>query len=369
MTSALPSDYLANEDINSIKSTPNTTTPKLLTAHFVSCLEDPYTPAPLASDCGYVLNTMILQLPNLSQERIFKHQTYMTDSGRYTRSRWQHSSCEIQVLGHMHTSQLLTLLGVAVTANRIVNRCIVDTLHPKGGLSLLGDVSKGFHVVVRGCTERESISAKNSSVSQQPAASVSRRGVLSRHQSESTARAQLMGKRDPLTGVSRVANYPVVTSTSTIGVVQTLARYPVRCFDPLIIRLQPAAATDCGMIINHIILRLFDPTRQLTFGFTDAEDVNLSEPVYQKWQYGQCIISVKNVDLTRVDTFRLLDVAATARRITIQCLVDSRDKFGGVSSIGTDGGGFYVYVGGPFESSPLLGDVLLFGENRGVKSS
>lgn len=81
------------------------------------------------------------------------------------------------------------------------------------------------------------------------------------------------------------------------------------------------------------------------------------------------MISVKNDDVTRVDTFRLLDVAATARRITMQCLVNSQDKVGGVSDIGTDGRGFYVYVGGPLDSSASLGDVRLFGESRGVKSS
>lgn len=373
VTSALPSDLrslnLANEDINSINSTPNTTTPKLLTAHPVSCLERYYVPALLPSDCGYVLNTMILQEPNLLKQRIFKRKTYMTDSGLYTRSRWQYSSCEVEVFGHMHTSQLLTLLGVAFTADRIFNQCVKDTRPPKGGLSLLGDVNKGFHVILRGYTESESVSAKNSSVSQQPAASVSRRGVLSRHHSEGPARAQSMETRDPLTGVSHVANHSIVTSISTIGLVRPPIRYPIHCFNPLIIHLQPAAATDCGIIITQIILRLFVPTRQLTFGFTDAEDINLSRPEYQKWQYGQCMISVKNDDVTRVDTFRLLDVAATARRITMQCLVNSQDKVGGVSDIGTDGRGFYVYVGGPLDSSASLGDVRLFGESRGVKSS
>lgn len=168
-------------------------------------------------------------------------------------------------------------------------------------------------------------------------------------------------------GVSRVANHPAVTSNSTIGTVPP-ARHPVQCFNPFIIHLQPAAATDCGFIINQIILRLFDPTRQLTFGFTDAADVNLSKPEYRAWQYGQCVISVKNHNVAQVDTFRLLDLATTARRITIQCLVNTQDKLGGVANIGTDGRGFYVYVGGPLISSPSLSDVMLLSESTGAES-
>lgn len=81
------------------------------------------------------------------------------------------------------------------------------------------------------------------------------------------------------------------------------------------------------------------------------------------------MVSVKNNDESRVDTFRMLDVASTARRISIQCLVDTQDKIGGVAYVGTDGRGFYIYVGGPLDSSPGFDDVMLLRGSTGAESS
>lgn len=80
------------------------------------------------------------------------------------------------------------------------------------------------------------------------------------------------------------------------------------------------------------------------------------------------MISIKNNDVASVDTFRMLDVAATVRRISMECLVDTEVKIGGIAYIGTHGRGFYVYVGGPLDSSPGLDDVLLLREHAGEES-
>lgn len=284
----------------------------------------------------------------------------MTETGYYARSLWQHGNCEVSVHGHRYTSQLLTFFEIAFAADGILRECVHDQVRPKGGVCLIGDVSAGFHVVLQGYQRPESITTKNSSVAQQPAASVSRRGSTSHHHSEDSAGYQAVEIRDPLRAVSRLEDHPVVTSNSTIDTVPP-TRYPVRCFNPFVIHLQPAVAPDCNYIINQIILRLFNPTRQLTFGFTDAVDVDLSRPPYQRWQYGQCLISVKNNDVAQVDTFRLLDLAATARRISMHCLVNTQEKLGGVATIGTDERGFYVYVGGPL-------DVILLSERSHAES-
>ena len=233
-------------------------------------------------------------------------------------------------------------------------------------MCLIGDMSKGFHVLVRAFTEPRSTSAKNYSISQRPAVGVSKRNIRSEHDSATVTRGLVT--RNPLTGVSRVSNNVVIISNSTLSVAAP-PRYPVHCFNPYILHLQPAAAEDCGFIINQIVLRLFAPTRQLTFGFTDAVDCNLTKPQYRQWQYGQCLISVKNNDESQIDTFRMLDVATTARRIITKCLIDAQPKLGGVATIGTDGRGFYVFVGGPLVSNPVLSDALLLRESTGVESS
>ena len=364
LTSALPPKLqtlnLATGEINNNTSKADITAPGHLTEDVVTCLQTRHPPPLVPSDCGYVLNRMILQEPNIFQERIFRQYTYMTEAGSYARSEWQHGHCEVTVHGPKHSSQLLTLFNVAWKADQIVRKCIDGFAFPKGGVSLIGDVSARFHIALRGHWEPESVSAL-------PAVSVSRRAIPTRDNPSKSAAFQLVETPDPLMSVSRVLNHPAVAS-NIIHNAAALSIYPVHCFNPLIIHMQPAAPIDCGYVVNQIILRLLDPMRQMTFGFTDAADINLSKPEYRRWQFGQCTIAVKNNDVARVDTFRLLDVAATARSIIIQCLVHTQEKFGGVAKIGTDERGFYVYVGAPFISSPGLSDGLLLREGIGLEA-
>ena len=367
---ALPSNLekppQAIEAVNSTAPTASLTAPSPFQEYEVNCLQSRITTTLIPSDCSYVLNDLILTEPNVFRERRFRSHSDETDTGNYIPSQWQFDTCEVIVVGHPHANTLLTLYNVALTVIKIVLQCVGDETYHKGGLCLIGDASKGFHVIVRAFAEHRSISAKNSTISQRPAVGVSRRTIRSQHDSENATRG--LTTKDPLPDVSRVSNRKVVISNSTLSVAAP-PRYPVHCFNPFILHLQPAAAEDCGFIINQIILRLFDPTRQLTFGFTDAVDVNLSKPQYHQWQYGQCLISVKNNDEGQIDTFRLLDVANTARRITTKCLVDAQPKIGGVAFIGTDGRGFYVFIGSPLISNSVWSDAMLLRESTGVESS
>ena len=68
------------------------------------------------------------------------------------------------------------------------------------------------------------------------------------------------------------------------------------------------------------------------------------------------MVTVRNNDLNQLDTFRLVNLAETARRVTTQCVVDAPQQMGGVAGIGSLGRGFYVWVGGPLDEGFALGD-------------
>lgn len=362
---ALPSDLgkppRAIEAVNGTVPASSSTAPAPLRQYDLDCLRSRIAPTLDPSDCDYVVDALILSGPNVFVERRFEHNSYEIDEGRRVPSRWQHETCEITVFGQRHAYTQLTLYNVALTAEKIVQECVKGHADTTGGLSLIGESSKGFHVIVQAYPRI--VSAKNSTVSQGPVVSVSRRTMQPQHDSEAAMGSRGLVTRDPLAGVPSVLNDLVVPSNLT------LPNYPVHCFNPFIIHLQPAAAEDCNFIINQLILRLFDPTRLLTWGFTDDVDVNLSKPQYRQWQYGQCLISVKNNDEGQINTFRLLDLARTARRISTRCLIYQDVKIGGVATIGLDGRGFYVYVGGPLASDSASSDAMLLGERTGVKSS
>ena len=263
---------------------------------------------------------------------------------------------------------MLSFFDVALTANKIIQECVDNVKYPLGGLSLIGNVGDGLDVVLRGSGALGSVSEKGPSISHQPAMGVSRRAIRHQGDMENAEAPQGIETRDPLRGVSRVANHPVVASNAALSAA-ALPTYAVKCFNPLIVSIPPAVATDCSHIINKVILRLSDPTRELTFGFTDAADINLSKPEYRKWQHGQCMISLKSDYEDQMDKFRLLDVAMTARRVVTNCVVNTKDKIGGISNIGTEGRGFYVYVGGPLVPALGVSDVLLLpGNNGGAES-
>ncbi len=124
-------------------------------------------------------------------------------------------------------------------------------------------------------------------------------------------------------------------------------RYPVQCFNPTFVhRLKPAMYSDCDFIINEIIVRLPNPMLEQTFGYTDAEDINLSREENRQWIYGKCAVFIRNIDTSSRDVFSFVDVAHTAHRIMEKCVEESKYAIGGTADIGTIEDNFYVGVGG-----------------------
>ena len=322
-------------------------------AKAVHCFD--HSPHLKPSDCTFVLNEILLRGRRVFTKRQFIHQWYRREDGQYAPSRWTHSDCQISVQGYGERSQMLSFSDIASRAVLIVSECVSGAIDPSGGASIVGDPALEFVVIVKNHTAPPSISAKDSRVSHESATgAVAGRWMKFPDSSERMEGSQGVEIRDAARETFRTSAVPVVASNLTLSPSappEYPPEYPVHCFNPLIIHIPPAVARDCGRIINHVILRLSDPTQLLTFGFTDAADINLSKPAYRKWQKGQCAISVNNNDVAQIDEFRLIDVATAARRITSQCLVAKQEKLGGVASVGTDGSGFYVYVGAPLDSN------------------
>lgn len=358
-TSALPSGPRASS-IGTRKPTitiPSSieTTPEPYPAYPVRCLNLPLAPTVTPADCGSLLNDNILELPDVFKKRAFFNRSYKTDAGGHARARWWYGSCEVSVEGHGSDTLMLSFFDVALMANKVVYECVQGVRGSKGGLSLIGDPNNVYVLTLHAFNRFSGVSAEIFNISHQPAASLSKRAVGSQAEPESAGAPQGVETSDLATGVSRLSDHPAVAPNVTLPA-RAPTTYPVHCLGPLNTHLQPTAAADCSYIINHVILRLFDPTRPLTFGFTDAADINLSKPEYQRWQRGKCAISVTNNDEGQSDMFSLLDMATTARRIGAKCLVNREAQLGGVASIGTEGRGFLIDVGGPLAVESGLQD-------------
>ncbi|MCJ1458544.1 hypothetical protein MMC28_008917 [Mycoblastus sanguinarius] len=110
--------------------------------------------------------------------------------------------------------------------------------------------------------------------------------------------------------------------------------YPVTCFNHRSTQLKPASVENCQFIINQVILRYPNPMLPQTFGYTASADIDLSLPENEKWIWGNCVIYISSLDKTNVDTFRMVDVAYTAHRITTQCVVETKYPVGGTADLG-----------------------------------
>ena len=257
----------------------------------------------------------------------------------------------------------MSLLDVAGVAGQIFEKCVNSFVIPVGGLSLIGDKSKGFHVILQGISQ--SLSVTNSSASQSLDVSVFKRAVRSQSNLEKSIESQGVETRHQPRDSSLMLVHPAGATNSTSSLTAAW-NHPVTCFDARITHLQETLSRDCNHIANQIIYNLFDPQAQMTFGFTDAADINLSRPEYQKWQYGRCMVSLRNDDETQVDTFRFLDVVVTAIRINGNCVVDRWEmKQGGTARVGALEHLFYVYLGPPVDS--VSSDVTFSRRETGAK--
>ena len=140
--------------------------------------------------------------------------------------------------------------------------------------------------------------------------------------------------------------------SSTPKPIQTTSpNFAVRCFNPFSTKLEPTDAEDCEIVINEIILRYPNPMVPQSFGYTDRVDIDLREPQNQKWVYGRCATFVRNMNKSRVDTFRWVDVALVVHKIIKECIADQKYPLGGIANVGSRTEGFFVGVGGVVASA------------------
>ena len=137
----------------------------------------------------------------------------------------------------------------------------------------------------------------------------------------------------------------ILQLNSTVG-------YPVRCFHPIPLEYKAAKAEDCHVIIDDIILRYPEPFAELSWGYTDEQDINLELRENSKWIWGECMIFVRSSSTRSVDRFRIVDVATRAKDVIRECVVGTKEGYGGFSDIGHLQmlASFFVAVGGVDDS-------------------
>ncbi len=147
------------------------------------------------------------------------------------------------------------------------------------------------------------------------------------------------------------------TSHGSIFQLNSTVNHQVNCFHHIRFDYKAAKAEDCNVIIDNIILRYPDPFAELSWGYSDEQDINLALEKNSNWRWGECLIFVRCPDESSVDRFRIVDVAARAKDLIRECVIGTKEGFGGFSDIGHLSrvmSFFVVVTGGELANSTVL---------------
>ena len=329
------------------------------------------------SDCYRIINEILLQQDDLLfQDLTFTGNTFQDQSGHRYLFQWRRGLCVINVSSvEEDQRQTLPLSNIVVAAKQILQECNDDQRIPRGGTTFIGSTTQNtVYVGVLGALENDATNApllsnpnsarqdtrstlvrtapefKSSNggynsddltISLPPKVSMEKRAPDPQPGSSLSARTQSLGQGGRPSSLNLI-----VPSTDPAGSIKAPPEYPVECFNPYLARLKPADVEDCQFIIDDIILRYPNPMSEQTFGFDSSADIDLSLPENERWIFGRCAIFIRNIDRTRTDTFRMVDVGITAHRIMTKCIIGARYPVGGTCDVGSSEENFYVGVGG-----------------------
>ena len=297
--------------------------------HEIDCFApDSKLPYANAEDCDFIINNVIVAMKEPFEEQTWGYTDDEDNNLSLPKYRWIFKDCLIRV-SDIDKDQVdfFSPVEVAQAAQKVLQDCVTGAKVPLGGVIGIGhlEIPINFFVAVSGSTKPSGQSLGNNTVLSLP-----RDGL---HTLES--RASLISPQEETTpGIS--------TERLNAG-----EEFPVSCFDPgSVHRLKHTVAADCVVIVNELILRLPNPMLEQTFGFTDADDINLTDKNNARWTHGRCTVFITALATTDRDRFRYIDVARTALRITEKCVEGSKYAIGGTAAIGTMLNHFYIGVGG-----------------------
>lgn len=148
-----------NRSIDSLDfSRANLTTPELDHRHHpVICLPTPnenkvpQSLRALAADCRYILNEMTSQIGYVFEDVEFGNGQYRSPAGKVLPAEWVHGQCAVYVRSSFTDERaFMSLMEVILTAHRILNECLVNRKHQRGGISQVGSIVKFFYVALLG---------------------------------------------------------------------------------------------------------------------------------------------------------------------------------------------------------------------------
>ena len=299
-------------------------------SHPAHCFE-PDLPLPLepavASDCDFIINNIILSLPNPMLEQTFGYTDDVDiDLSIDGNGRWIYHQCIVILTNRDKTTGRFRFLDVAYTAHRIMEQCIEGSKYALGGTAQVGAPDSKFHVGVGGI-DRMDIGNGTIRDLASPKTTPSSSGIVPVFPSRYDT--------DPVDFAKR--------SSKTIEVSQASKEFApvVRCFKSGMPAARQVDVQDCT---DAAMLLLRDPKILVPQTFTTESTGGIKMPFVQHNK--SCYFMVDTtLHLSVSEIFTLLEVVYWASAIMLRCISGGGQGFGGVSKIDEDRGIFVSVTG------------------------
>lgn len=293
-----------------------------------------------ASDCRFIINDIILRLPNPMIEQTFGYtddvdiNLSIKDSGQ-----WIYGQCVVLVANIEKTTSRdrFRFLDVAYTAHRIMEQCVERTKYSLGGTANIGTIDDNFYVGVGGVDRVDLVNGTilglaSATVSLSPSSTIPL--SPSRYGTEFIASYNYSG-----TEFVDLAK----RSTNITELLQASIEFapPVRCFRSGMPAAQKVDIQDCT---DAAMVLLSDPKILIPQIFTTEPTGGIEMPFVQ--HNDSCYLMMdSSLNLSVSESIPLLKMVYWALEIMLTCVSGREQGFGGVSKMNNDRGIFVSVTG------------------------
>ena len=284
---------------------------------FDPSLSPPLEPAS-ASDCNFIINNIILSLPNPMLEQTFGY----TDDVDVNLSidgsgQWIHQNCRVLITNRPRTTGRFRFLDVALTAHRIMEQCIEGSKYGLGGTAKVGASDSRFFIGVGGIGPMD-IGNGTTGDTGFPITAPSSSDIVSGSPSTYGTDPADFAKRSSKTIEGSKASNEFVPN--------------VRCITPDMPVARQMDIKDCE---DAAKLLLRDPNVLVPQTFTTESTGGIKMPFVQ--QYNSCFLMVDtSLELSVSESFTMLKVVYWASAIMQRCVTKKGQGLGGLSQMDED---------------------------------
>lgn len=283
---------------------------------FDPSLSPPLEPAN-ASDCNFIINNIILSLPNPMLEQTFGY----TDDADINLSihgngQWIYQDCRVLITNRPKTTGRFRFLDVALTARRVMEQCIEGSKYGLGGTAEVGAPNSRFFVGVGG--GQMDIGNETTSDLGFPITAPSSSNIMSGSPSRYGTDPADFAKRSSKTIEGSQASNEFVPN--------------VRCITPDMPAARQIDIQDCEDVAK---LLLRDPNVLVPRTFTTESTGGVKMPFVR--HYNSCFLMVDtSLDFSVSEVITLLKVVYWASVIMQRCVSGIGQSFGGLSQMDKD---------------------------------